>query len=164
VIEFQNVSKAFSRNVSKAFSRSGGRMLLRSYLGFGLQRQEKRLFYALKGVSFRVERGESVAVIGSNGAGKSTLLSLVAGLTDPDEGRVIVNGRVAPLLQLGAGFREELTGVENVRLNAALLGSSRHHTNRVFDQIVEFAGIGDFIDAPVAPSSSFGQSHRWRKI
>jgi FkbM family methyltransferase len=146
LIEFQNVSKAFSR--------AEGRMLLRSYLGLPFQRKKKTPFYALKDVSFAVERGESVAVIGHNGAGKSTLLSLVARLTDPDEGRVIVDGRVAPLLELGVGFHGELTGAENVRLNASLLGLSRQHTSLVYDAIVEFADIGEFINAPVRTYSA----------
>jgi FkbM family methyltransferase len=148
LIEFQNVSKAFFR------SRSVGPMLLRKYLGLPFQRQEKIPFYALKNVSFTVERGESIAVIGSSGAGKSTLLSLVARLTEPDEGRVIVNGRVAPLLQPGVGYHGELTGAENVRLKAASLGLSPQQTEQAYDAIVEFSGLGDFILAPVRTYSA----------
>lgn len=120
-------------------------MLLRHYLTSLLHRRDRPPFYALKGVSFSVDHGESLAVIGPNGAGKSTLLGLVAGLSEPDEGRVQVIGRVAALLELGAGFHPDLTGAENVRLNAALLGLNRKQTAELFDQVVEFSGVGDFI-------------------
>jgi ABC-type polysaccharide/polyol phosphate transport system ATPase subunit len=142
------------QNVSKAFSRATGSKLLRTYLGLLFQRHSHEVFYALKDVSFEVEHGESVAVIGSNGAGKSTLLSLVAGLTHPDGGEVEVNGRVAALLELGVGFHPELTGSENVRLNAALMGLSRQRTREVFGSIVDFAGLGDFIDQPIRSYST----------
>jgi ABC-type polysaccharide/polyol phosphate transport system ATPase subunit len=105
-------------------------------------------------VSFTVEHGESVAIVGGNGAGKSTLLSLVAGLTEPDGGRVIVNGRVAPLLELGVGFHPELTGAENIRLNASLLGLSRQRTSDIYDKVVDFAEIGDFIHERLRAYSS----------
>jgi ABC-type polysaccharide/polyol phosphate transport system ATPase subunit len=108
----------------------------------------------LKQVSFRLERGESVAVVGSNGAGKSTLLSLVVGLAEPSAGRVMVNGRVAALLELGSGFHPDLTGAENLRLNASLLGLSRKRTAEVQDRIVEFSGIEEFIDQPLRTYSS----------
>jgi lipopolysaccharide transport system ATP-binding protein len=93
-------------------------------------------------------------VVGNNGAGKSTLLSLVAGLSRPDEGTVEVNGQVAALLELGSGFHPYLTGRENVRLNASLLGLSRQRTGELFEQIVEFSGIGEFIDEPLRTYSS----------
>jgi ABC-type polysaccharide/polyol phosphate transport system ATPase subunit len=105
-------------------------------------------------VSFRLEQGESLAIVGSNGAGKSTLLSLAAGLTPPDQGHVRVNGRIAALLELGSGFHPDLTGAENLVLNAALLGLSRRKTNQLFDRIVEFSGIGEFIDDPLRTYSS----------
>ena len=142
------------RNVSKAFSRSGGSKLLRTYLGLAFQRSRREAFYAVKDVSFEVDHGESVALIGANGAGKSTVLSLVAGLTHPDEGAVEVNGRVAALLELGVGFHPELTGSENIRLNAALMGLSRQRTRDLFDTIVAFADIGDFIDEPIRAYSA----------
>ena len=146
LIEFQGVSKTFPR--------AGGQMLLRNYLGVLFQRHSKQVFYAVKDVSFKVEHGESVAVIGSNGAGKSTLLSLVAGLSPPDEGTVTVNGKVAPLLELGVGFHTELTGKENVRLNASLMGVSRRRMNQIFDQIVDFSGVSEFINEPLRTYSS----------
>lgn len=147
-IEFNGVSKYFSRHT--------GRMLLRSHLMrlLGGAKREEQPFYALTGVNFRMKRGESVAIVGSNGAGKSTLLSLVAGLALPDAGQVYVNGRVAALLELGSGFHYDLTGAENLRLNASLLGINRSRTTELFDQIVEFSGIGDFIDEPLRTYSS----------
>jgi ABC-type polysaccharide/polyol phosphate transport system ATPase subunit len=142
------------QNVSKTFSLGGGSRLLRSYLGLAVRRPKRDPFYALRDVTFTVEHGESVAIIGSNGAGKSTLMSLVAGLSPPDEGTVEVNGRVAALLELGVGFHSELTGAENVRLNAALMGLSRKRTAEVYNDIVEFSGVRDFIDAPIRAYSA----------
>lgn len=140
--------------VSKSFARVTGRTLLRGHIERWLRRVHKERFYALKHVSFHIDRGESLAVIGPNGAGKSTLLSLIAGLSRPDEGTVEVSGRVAALLELGSGFHPDLTGEENVRLNAALLGISRKRTNELFDSIVDFSGVGDFINEPLRTYSS----------
>jgi ABC-type polysaccharide/polyol phosphate transport system ATPase subunit len=142
------------QNVSKGFHLHGGRKLVREHVAHFFQRRPRELFYALKHVTFQVNCGESVAVIGPNGAGKSTLLSLVAGLSQPDEGTVSVNGRVAALLELGAGFHPDLTGAENVRLNALLLGLTRKRTRELFDEIVEFSGIGDFIAEPLRTYST----------
>lgn len=141
-------------HVSKKFSRHAGQMLLRNHLTRFVTRQKEHAFFALKNVSFSVERGESLAVIGSNGAGKSTLLGLVAGVSKPNEGMVTVNGQLAALLELGSGFHPSLTGRENVRLNAALLGLSRKQTAAAFDAIVDFSGIGDFIDEPLRTYST----------
>jgi len=141
-------------NVSKTFARHTGHMLLRQHLSRLFRHGKEQPFYALKNVSFRVERGESLAVVGPNGAGKSTLLSLVAGLSRPDEGTVEVNGQMAALLELGSGFHPYLTGRENVRLNAALLGISRKRTDELFESIVDFSGIADFIDEPLWTYSS----------
>jgi ABC-type polysaccharide/polyol phosphate transport system ATPase subunit len=142
------------KNVSKCFPHSTGRQLLRTHIArwFGSVHTED--FYALRNVSFRLEDGESLAIVGANGAGKSTLLSLAAGLTLPDEGTVQVNGRIAALLELGSGFHRDLTGAENLVLNAALLGLSKRRTRELFDSIVEFSGIGDFIDDPLRTYSS----------
>ena len=146
VIEFKNVSKKFTRHA--------GQMLLRNHLTRFFTGQKDNPFFALKRVSFRVERGESLAVIGSNGAGKSTLLTLVAGVAQPNEGSVTVNGQVTALLELGSGFHPSLTGRENVRLNAALLGLSRRQTVDAYERIVEFSGIRDFIDEPLRTYST----------
>jgi ABC-type polysaccharide/polyol phosphate transport system ATPase subunit len=146
LIEFQNVSKWFPH--------STGRHLLRTHITRWFGRVHHERFCALRNVSFQVEAGESVAVVGSNGAGKSTLLSLAAGLTLPDEGQVRVNGRVAAFLEFGSGFHPDLSGAENLVLNAALLGMSKKKTAEVFDRAVEFSGIGDFIDDPLRTYSS----------
>jgi ABC-type polysaccharide/polyol phosphate transport system ATPase subunit len=135
--------------VSKSFRHGPSTKLLRTYVRDLFVKSEDKNFFALRNVSFRVEDGESLAVVGRNGAGKSTLLSLIAGLADPVEGRIVVNGRVAALLELGAGFHPDLTGVENLRLNASLLGLSRKRTEQVFQDILTFAGIGDFIYEPI---------------
>jgi len=140
--------------VSKLFRHGGGAKLLRSFVQDLWQRRKVGTFYALHDVSFRLDRGESLAIVGRNGAGKSTLLSLVAGLAQPTEGRVMVQGRVAALLDLSSGFHFELTGVENVRLNAALLGMTRKGTAQAFDEILSFADIGDFIHDPVRTYST----------
>ena len=141
-------------HVSKTFPHTGGAKLLRVHLQDRLRRRKREVFFALRDVSFQLERGESMAIIGSNGAGKSTLLSLVAGLSTPNEGRVTVNGRVAALLELGSGFHPDLTGRENVGLNASLLGLSRKCTAENFDAIIEFSGIGNYIDEPLRTYSS----------
>lgn len=142
------------RNVSKSFARHGGHLLLRERIAQILGNGKPERFFALKHVSFQVKRGESLAVVGANGAGKSTLLSVVAGLATPDEGSVEVHGRIAALLELGTGFHPDLTGRENVFLNAALLGLTRKEATRAFDEIVEFSGIAEFIDEPLRTYSS----------
>lgn len=144
------------QNVSKSFRRHTGQKLIREHVAGWFRRSSRanESFYALKNVSFTVEEGESLGVVGSNGAGKSTLLGLVTGLAVPEEGTIEVNGRVAALLELGSGFHPDLTGAENVRLNAALLGFKRKQTDQLFDSIVDFAGIGDFIEEPLRTYSS----------
>ena len=111
-------------------------------------------FWALRDVSLVVHKGETLGLIGHNGAGKTTLLKLVARVLKPTLGRVWVKGRVAPLLGLGSGFDPELTGRENVFLNGTLLGSTEEDLRRRLDRIVEFAGVGDFIDLPLRRYSS----------
>jgi ABC-type polysaccharide/polyol phosphate transport system ATPase subunit len=140
--------------VSKTYSRKASRQFLRSVLLNRRPPAQHEIFYALKNVDLELKEGDSLAVIGPNGAGKSTLLSLVAGLAWPDEGKVEVNGRVAALLELGSGFHPDLTGAENVLLNAALLGFSRRKARDNFDEIVAFSGIADFIDEPMRTYSA----------
>jgi lipopolysaccharide transport system ATP-binding protein len=120
--------------------------------------RQKRLqeedFWALRNVSFRIDKGEVVGVIGSNGAGKSTLLKILSRITFPTEGRIWIDGRVASLLEVGTGFHQELTGRENIFLNGAILGMSRTEIIRKFDEIVAFSGVEEFLDTPVKRYSS----------
>ena len=111
-------------------------------------------FYALRDVSFNVERGDSLALIGTNGSGKSTMLKLIAGVLYPSRGKVSVKGSIAPLIELGAGFDIDLTARENIFLNGAVLGHSRAYMKKHFDEIVDFAEIEEFIDVPVKNFSS----------
>jgi ABC-type polysaccharide/polyol phosphate transport system ATPase subunit len=119
-----------------------------------LRRQPRERFWALRNVSFAVPKGATVAVIGPNGSGKSSTLGLIAGTITPTEGTVRAEGLMSTLLELGAGFHPDLTGRENVFLNAAILGIPHEDVRKRFDQILEFAGIGDFIDMPVKHYSS----------
>src|SRR3954447_10899467 len=146
IVEFNNVSKFYYRH--------GDRLLLRNRLEQLFSGQPPESFAAVKNVSFTMERGESMAVVGPNGAGKSTLLSLVAGLSKADSGSIAVNGRVAALLELGSGFHPDLTGAENVRLNAALMGLNRREGRARFEEIVGFSGVRDFINEPLRTYSS----------
>jgi ABC-type polysaccharide/polyol phosphate transport system ATPase subunit len=115
---------------------------------------ERPLFKALDDVSFTIEQGEVVGIIGHNGAGKSTLLKMLAKISTPTRGSVKVNGRIAPLIEVGAGFVPDFTGRENVYLNGAILGMSRQEIDSKFDEIVEFAEMAEFIDTPVKRYSS----------
>ena len=110
--------------------------------------------WALKDVSLTIQPGEAVGIVGRNGAGKSTLLKVISRITEPTEGTVMIHGRVGSLLEVGTGFHPELTGRENVFLNGAIIGMSRKETARKFDEIVEFAEIGRFIETPVKRYSS----------
>jgi homopolymeric O-antigen transport system ATP-binding protein len=149
MISCQHVSKTFRRH-------AGGRRLLRDHLKhlWSRTRQPLEEFYALRDVSFDLASGEGLAIIGANGAGKSTLLATIAGLAQPTRGTVRLEGRIAALLELGSGFHPDLTGRENVFLNAALLGLSQKQVERSFDDIVEFSGIGEFIHEPLRVYSS----------
>jgi ABC-type polysaccharide/polyol phosphate transport system ATPase subunit len=146
VVEAVNVSKKFrlvhERNHSlKATILRGRRVVAED-------------FWALRDVSFEVRRGETFGLIGQNGSGKSTMLKCLTRILTPNEGRVAVQGKVSALLELGAGFHPELSGRENVFLNGAILGLPQNELKRRFDQIVDFAGVGAFIDEPVKNYSS----------
>ena len=111
-------------------------------------------FYALKDVSFEIKKGETVGIIGKNGAGKSTLLKIITGVLTPTSGEVQVNGKIASLLELGAGFNPEMTGMENIYLNGTIMGFSKEEMDEKLDAILAFADIGEFIDQPVKMYSS----------
>jgi lipopolysaccharide transport system ATP-binding protein len=114
-----------------------------------VQGDEVEEFWALKDVSFEVQKGDVLAIIGRNGAGKSTLLKILSRITEPTQGRIIIRGRVASLLEVGTGFHQELTGRENIYLNGAILGMTRREIRKKFDEIVAFAEVEQFIDTPV---------------
>lgn len=111
-------------------------------------------FQALRGISFAVQKGETVAIIGRNGCGKSTTLGMIAGVIRPNKGSVIVNGRVSPLLELGGGFHPELSGRENIRLNGVLLGLSSKQVKDKVSEIIEYSELGGFIEHPIRTYSS----------
>jgi homopolymeric O-antigen transport system ATP-binding protein len=142
------------QQVSKIFPHHAGRMLLRDRVKHLFEKRKTDSFYALKNVSFHLRSGESLGIVGANGAGKSTLLGLAAQIARPSTGKVIVNGRTAGLLELGSGFHPDLTGQENVYLNASLLGFGRAQTRSLYPAIVEFAEMGDFIQEPLRTYSS----------
>ena len=143
-------------NVSKTFRLHHGRALIAGHLRamIGERLNPKDTLYARRDVPFRIARGESFALIGANGAGKSTALSLIAGLARPDAGTVRVEGRLAAMLELGSGFHYDLTGEENVLLNASLLGMSRREAREALPRITEFAGLEDFIGEPLRTYSA----------
>jgi ABC-type polysaccharide/polyol phosphate transport system ATPase subunit len=145
-LRVENVSKQY-----RIYDRPGDR--LTESLTRGRVRRHKE-FWALRDVSFEVEAGTTVGIVGPNGCGKSTLLQIIAGTLEPTHGGVLREGRVAALLELGAGFDPEFTGIENVYMNAALLGFSRHETDRLLPDIERFAEIGQFIRQPVKTYSS----------
>ncbi|MEO8658522.1 MAG: ABC transporter ATP-binding protein [Bryobacteraceae bacterium] len=141
--------------VSKSYNRSAGRNLLRSHVtNFFTRRSHMERFFALSDISFKMEHGESVALVGHNGAGKSTLLSLLAGVSYPDGGMVQTEGKIAALLELGSGFHPDLTGRENILLNAAMLGLTRQQVLERYDRIVDFSGVGEFMEEPIRTYSS----------
>jgi ABC-type polysaccharide/polyol phosphate transport system ATPase subunit len=140
-------------NVSKKFKRGHKLLLKEAFLDiFRAQKQDD--FWAVKDVSFEIEKGESVGIIGINGSGKSTILKLIAGVLVPTKGNIKINGKISPLIELGAGFHPELTGRENIYLNGTILGLTKKEVEDKFDEIVKFSGIEDFIDTPVKHYSS----------
>jgi len=145
-IEVQDVSKRFRLYTDRAGS------IKQLFTNFGRPKYED--FWAVRGVTLNVDEGSVAGLIGHNGCGKSTLLRMMAGIHFPTTGTVATRGRISALLELGAGFHPELTGRENVYLNASILGLSRKQTDRIFDRIVDFSGLAPFIDSPVKHYSS----------
>lgn len=155
ILSVNGVSKKFCRNLKRSLL-YGVQDIASEVLGLREESDKLRTqeFWALKDVSFQLRRGEALGLVGKNGSGKSTLLRIIAGLINPDAGSVQVKGRVAPLIALGAGFNPILTGRENIYANMAILGLSKQEIDERFDEVVEFAEIGDAIDAPVQTYSS----------
>ena len=151
-VRISDVSKIYQRYSHRKQFRTLKSALLKGNLIQELRPDET--FTALSGVTFNIREGSTFAVIGRNGSGKSTLLKLMAGITKPTSGMVEVNGRVSALIELGAGFHPEISGRENVFINGIMLGLSKKEIHRLFDKIVEFAEIDEFIDAPVKTYSS----------
>lgn len=149
-IEFKNVWKYFPfyHHIT------GGIKLFIFNLPKAIKTMRSSKFWALKDVSFEIKKGETVGFMGPNGAGKSTVLSLIAGVLRPSQGKVAINGRVAPLLELGAGFHNDLSGRENVMLNGILLGMTHKEMVQKLPTILEFAGLGEFIEQPIRMYSS----------
>ncbi|WP_417562165.1 ABC transporter ATP-binding protein [Microbacterium sp.] len=142
-------------HVSKWFSKRSTRSFKDAFINWIRRRPVRsQQFRALNDITFTINEGESVAVMGMNGSGKSTTLKMVSGVLRPDEGEVLTRGRVAGLIEVGAGFHPDLTGRENVFLNAAILGMTEKETKERFDEIVAFSEIGDFIDQEVKHYSS----------
>src|SRR6478735_6619206 len=152
VISVQNVSKVY-----RAWKSPEARLQAAFWKSLGRTEKAQKLyqdFTALSDISFEIGRGESLGIIGLNGSGKSTLLQIIAGTLQPSSGKAQVRGRVAALLELGAGFNPDFSGRENVYLNAAVLGLTREETDARFDAIAQFADIGEYIDQPVKTYSS----------
>ena len=145
-IIFKNVSKKFFLQEDKTFKEALPSLLL--------GKPWAKEFSALNDISFEIKCGETVGIVGNNGAGKSTILKLIAGVTVPTEGAIKVNGNVAPLIELGAGFHQELSGLENIYLNAAILGMHKKEIDLVIDKIIDFSGLAGFIHQPLKRYSS----------
>lgn len=148
IIEVSHISMGFKMDMNKVSS-------LKEWVVTWLKGQSNyQTFWALKDVSFEVNKGEVVGIIGRNGSGKSTLLKIISGLFRPSEGEISVKGRIVPMLELGSGFDPELTGRENVFLNGAILGYTEAFLKEQFDDILGFSELGEFIDMPLKTYSS----------
>lgn len=154
VIEFEHISKAYQLGTGRTSLREAIPQLTRRLFSRNGARTDNQQLWALKDVSFQVERGEILGIIGPNGAGKSTILKLLSKVTSPTSGRIHTQGRMAALIELGAGFHPDLTGRENVYLNGCILGLKRQEIDALFPDIVEFAGLERFIDTPIKRYSS----------
>lgn len=149
MIRIKNVSMKFNMDIEKDFS------IKQAFINlFTGKKKKNEYFWALKNVTFSVNKGDVVGLIGSNGAGKSTLLKVVSGVMKPTSGKVEVDGVISPMIELGAGFDLNLTARENIYLNGAILGYSKKFLDSKFDEIVEFSELKDFLDVPVKNFSS----------
>ncbi len=155
VIKVENADKKFSKSL-KHMMLYGMQDITRNVLGMeaATGRLREGEFKAVDNISFELKRGETLGIIGPNGSGKTTLLKMLNGIFMPDKGKIKIRGRVGALIQIGAGFHPMLTGRENIYVNGAILGMGRKEIDRKFDSIVDFADIGDFLDAPVKHYSS----------
>lgn len=163
-IKAENIAKVYRlgvinhgtlyRDIQSLIARRKGKADPHEKIGFSEKESSSKQFFALENVSFEVNQGDRVGIIGRNGAGKSTLLKILSRITEPTDGIIKIKGRVASLLEVGAGFHQELTGRENVYLNGAILGLKKREIDKKFDEIVEFSEIGKFIDTPVKRYSS----------
>lgn len=150
MIILKNVSMKFNLGVEK----EGSLKMIFINLFSHKKKKNKEYFWALKNIDFKIDKGDVVGIIGANGAGKSTLLKVVSGVYKPTTGTVTVNGKISPMIELGAGFDAELTARENIYLNGAILGYSKEFLEKKFDEIVEFSELKDFLDVPVKNFSS----------
>ena len=153
-VSVRGLSKAYTISHNAVQHTTAGEAIIHRLRNPIQRTEEKETFWALKDVSFEVEKGEVVGIIGRNGAGKSTLLKVLSQITDPTEGEVRLYGRVGSLLEVGTGFHPELTGRENIFLNGAILGMKKSEISRQFDAIVDFAEVEKFLDTPVKRYSS----------
>jgi len=156
VLRMDHVFKKFTKGERHDSLRDMIPAMVKSMLRRGPKAQDLKNdeFWALQDVSYEIKRGEAVGIIGHNGAGKSTMLKHLSGIMRPTSGRIDVYGRLSALIEVGAGFHPDLTGRENVYLNGVILGMTREEIRRKFDEIVDFAGLGDFVDTPVKRYSS----------
>ncbi len=154
VLKVEGLYKKFTRDLKRSML-YGTSDMLRSMAGLKPNNKlRKSEFWALQDINFELKRGETLGIIGANGSGKSTLLRVINGIFPPDKGLIEVKGRIGALIAVGAGFHPHMTGRENIYLNGTLLGMSKAEIKKKFDEIVDFAEIGDFLEAPVATYSS----------
>lgn len=154
VLKIENIKKRYMIKRFEALPKTKSEAVKRGLRNFFKPNACKEPFYALNGVSFNVQQGEKIGIIGKNGAGKSTLLKVISRITEPSDGRIEMLGKISSMLEVGTGFNMELTGRENVYLNGAILGMTKAEVDEKFDSIVEFSEVGKFIDTPVKRYSS----------